>query len=380
MRSSVTSLALPLTISAILVITAGRSVWADDIEKDVLDRLDRLRAIYVTSDDDSLANFNKQLDESWTFFNENKETVLPILAKQLSSERAKDEPNDFLLLDVGNFLLLEGREDKQYTDEAKEALFSLNPQSAIIQANFRQLFEFTHGVAADRDPRILSFIDKVFLYDPDCWVFIPQHSLQLDATLICVFLYGVYGRDSEAHLNMLLDDQTVVNRVIEILTWMGSPASLEQVKNATTARSDYETFTRVLGYMMRTAGPAGKEMVLGFDPAVLDSVSQEYFAQVIEAVKVVTYDALKSEFEGIPGDAELPDEQVKKRLSVMYENYGKDDSTNPAALLNSSLPKEYLIEQLESIRFRMFHRLSDEALSDVQMTNILINTLRYREK
>jgi len=62
----------------------------------------------------------------------------------------------------------------------------------------------------------------------------------------------------------------------------------------------------------------------------------------------------------------------------MYDNYGKDQETSPVAILDSEIDKSELISRLIEIRSRMSYRLSDEALSDVQNTNALINALYYR--
>jgi hypothetical protein len=74
----------------------------------------------------------------------------------------------------------------------------------------------------------------------------------------------------------------------------------------------------------------------------------------------------------------LGDDELKKKLSAMFESYGKLDETSPEAILDSKLPRQFLIDELTRFRERMFHRLSDEALSDVIMTNAILNTLHYR--
>jgi hypothetical protein len=55
-------------------------------------------------------------------------------------------------------------------------------------------------------------------------------------------------------------------------------------------------------------------------------------------------------------------------------------SKQPSALLDSTLPRAFLINELRRIRARMFHRLSDEGLSDVVATNSILNALYYRTK
>jgi hypothetical protein len=62
----------------------------------------------------------------------------------------------------------------------------------------------------------------------------------------------------------------------------------------------------------------------------------------------------------------------------MYRNYGKDNKSSPRTFLLSGLPKVYLIEELSRIRSRMFFCVSDEALHDVRVTNLLLNTLYYK--
>jgi hypothetical protein len=64
----------------------------------------------------------------------------------------------------------------------------------------------------------------------------------------------------------------------------------------------------------------------------------------------------------------------------MNKNFGKDETTHPSDVLDAKLPTDELVGELVKIRARTFNRLSDEALSDVEMTNLLINTLRYRGK
>ena len=79
------------------------------------------------------------------------------------------------------------------------------------------------------------------------------------------------------------------------------------------------------------------------------------------------------------GTNKLSDEEVKTRLAAMNVHYGKDESTHPLDILDATLSRDFLTRELVAIRAKTFFRLSDEALSDVQMTNALTNTLRYRK-
>jgi len=82
----------------------------------------------------------------------------------------------------------------------------------------------------------------------------------------------------------------------------------------------------------------------------------------------------------IGGDFAAPtNDEVKKGLAKMYENYG-EGFLDPRAILDSHLPRGFLIKELLRIRPRLFHRLSDEALSDVLATNSILNALYYRDQ
>jgi hypothetical protein len=83
------------------------------------------------------------------------------------------------------------------------------------------------------------------------------------------------------------------------------------------------------------------------------------------------------------GDEEperMPDEELKKRIAAMNAGYGRDVRVSPAAILDSGLPREFLVEQLTRTRGMLLRRVAGEVPADVQRTNALINALRYREK
>ena len=118
--------------------------------------------------------------------------------------------------------------------------------------------------------------------------------------------------------------------------------------------------------MMKAGGPKGRAAMLAIDPEALDAKSREYYGRIHKAIEATTYDALHKRFDGMPGEAKLADDELKKRLATMYANFGKDDTTSPAALVNSGLPADFLVSQLTQIRSRMFNRVSNEALDDVE--------------
>lgn len=385
---------MALMAGAVLAL-GGAAARADSVEQETLAHLAQLRAIKAEADEQTLAGYNKQMDEAWKFFNANKKAVLPVLRRELTAELGAARPNDMILLDIGYFI----RRQDEASDQAlgKRALFRLDPAAATLRKNQQELFMFAHLVAPEQDPEVLPFLDRAFLRR-DVSLFIPQHALRVDPTLACVFLYGINGKAGEAHLGALLADASVsgpgaadpavanpalINKIIEIMIWTGSRDSVPAVKAALLSRRDYDTFVRATAFMMTLGGPEGRAIMLSLDPRPYDAKARQYYEQTRSAIERVSYEQQVKGLESISEQsqpARLGDAELKKRLSAMYENYGKDDQTSPLALLNSTLPKPYLADELMRIRARMFYRLSDEALDDVKVTNQILNALYYRHE
>jgi hypothetical protein len=208
---------------------------------------------------------------------------------------------------------------------------------------------------------------------------VPQHALGLNETLVCLFLYGIHGEDSEAHLRSLLKEKALARKILEILGWIGTPDSVPDVKAAMFADRSYETFNRGTTFMMKVGGPAGRGVMLALTPRDFDTQSQEYLERIRPQIDATSYVVLRKEFS-IGGDfAALTNDEVKKGLTKMYENHG-EGFIHPLAILDSHLPRSFLINELLRIRPRLFHRLSDEGLSDVLATNSILNALYYREQ
>jgi hypothetical protein len=366
-----------VTIALVLFVLVASASSAQTIEQQALTHLENIRAVRADADEKTVAGYNKSMDEAWKFFNANKASVLPILRREVTLELRKARPNDMLLLDVGYYLRSLGEtSDKEL---GKEALFKLDPASKVVYLNQQQLFEFAYAVATDQDQRVLPFVDRAFLRQKMI-AYVPQHSLMLNETLVCVFLYGVHGQASEAHLRNLLKDKAVTRKVIEILSWIGTPDSVSEMRDAMLADRNYETFSRGTTFMMKAGGPQGRAFMLGITPRDFDAQSQGYFQRVRPQIEATSYETLRKQFSRGGDFARLSDDVVKKRLADMYKNNGKDDITDPRALLDSPLPRTFLINELLRIRARMFRRLSDEGLNDVIATNAILNALYYREQ
>jgi hypothetical protein len=372
------------------------------IEKQTLEYVERLRAIKPATDAKSAEQYNRQLEEAWKFFIAKRQDVSLPLRRQLALELKKTARNDFILLDLGYFLYRHGEPADR--EIAKTALFALNPRAEIVRFNQQELFQFAHEVASEGDERVLPLIDAAFLRDR-VTIRVAERGLTLDETAVCVFLYGAYGGRAEAHLRRLLADKAVARKVLDILIWIGSPESNAEARHAMSA-ADPEIFVRAATFLMTMGGPQGRWLVLGVNPKELDARSREYYVKIRKLAEETTFKELRQRFgapgsvawagapgsmawAGAPGsmawagDEEperMPDEELKKRIAAMNAGYGRDVRVSPAAILDSGLPREFLVEQLTRTRGMLLRRVAGEVPADVQRTNALINALRYREK
>lgn len=358
-----------------LLVLGASAAHAATVEEDTLKWLEVLRAIRPEGAVADTDRYNRQMDDAWKFFRANRTEVLPILRKELSAEMRQPRPNQLVLLDIGYFIRLQDAPaDKEL---GRQAFFAVDGDAEIVRWNSDQLFRYAHAVAPDRDARTLAYLDKHFLRGKVTAV-VPQHALTLDETLVCVFLYGIYGEGAERHLKSQLTDRAAAQRIIEILVWIGSPESVPEVNAAMMARRDYDTFTRATAFMMTAGGPDGRAALLAVPIRDFDARAQEYYGKVRARIEATSYESLQAQFGRYPDPGPITDAELKQRLAAMYRAHGSDDRTSPRSFLASGLPKDYLIAELTRIRSSMLHRVSDEALSDVKVTNAVLNALYYK--
>lgn len=380
MRILATLLAVGATALAASCATPGAPAKpapsaAASLENQALAHVETLRAIRPATDAKAAERYNRQLEEAWKFFIAQRKDVSLTLRRQLAAELRKTARNDFILLDLGYFLYVHGEPADR--EIARTALFALDPRAEIIRFNRQELFEFAHQVAGEGDERVLPLVDTAFLRERVS-IRIPERNLTLDETAACVFLYGAYGPGAEAHLRRLLADKAVARKVLDILIWIGSPESNAAVQSAMAAK-DHETFVRGATFLMTMGGPQGRWQLLNLSARDLDTRSREYYAKIRKPVEDTTFRELRKRFGEEPA-APLPDEELKRRIAAMNAGYGRDVRVSPAAILDSGLPREFLIEQLSRTRVVLLRRAAAEAPADVQRTNALLNALRYREK
>ncbi|UGQ48842.1 hypothetical protein [Massilia endophytica] len=368
LRASVLALAMSAALAA---------------EQDTAARLNEMRAMQAAPDEKAAAEQRRQLDNIWRYFGDNKASALPVLRSQLAAELRKAKPNQLMLLDVGYFLRAQGEpSDKALSTQA---LLAIDPESSAIAAQSQQLFRFAHAAAQDKDARLLPLIDRAFLRK-SVTVFVPQHGYTVDETSVCIYLYGPFGAVAERHLRGLLRDEAVAKRVLEILMWVGSPESVPSV-SALLASDDADIFARAATFMLRAGGVEGRAELEKLDPRKLQGKQRDLALELRAQARAATFEALADQLRESPqaGAAQrrqprLDEASARAALADIYANYGRYQDVQPADLVQSMLPKEQLMEELLRIRERSYLRVSGEALADIDLTNTLINTLRYRDR
>jgi hypothetical protein len=359
---------------AVLAILFAIPAAAEDaVDRELARRVEALRA--MQPDAARRAEYNKQMDEAWRYFDAHPARALPALRATLVAETRKPDPSPMVLLDVGYYLYTHG------SAAGKEAgvagLLAIDPATPVVRQNQQQLFYYTLSVAADHNPRVLDYIDRAFL-ENDTQVVIPPDNLTLDATLSSVFLYGVYGEGAEQHLAPIVKDAKWGNRAIEVLIWIGTPASNGAIREALDERHDYESFARATAFLMQSGGPEGREIMLRVDPQKLEPQAAQFYSVSKPRVEAANYEWFKGLFARSPGPERIPDAQLRKQLADMPAHARPAQALAPKAIFNSTIPREELIKLLRTARHAMFQRVSDEALGDVKTTNMLLNGLRFR--
>jgi hypothetical protein len=369
-------------VVAAALLCAAAVAGAATPEQEAFDRVARMRAMPAAGADQEAQQQRRDLDAAWRWFGNNKSAALPVLRRELAAELKKAKPNQLVLLDVGYFLRAQGEPSDRAL--ATQALLAIDPGGIVPKTQSQQLFRFVHASAADRDARLFPLIDKVFLRG-HVTVFVPQHGYTVDETSVCIYLYGQFGELAERHLRGLLGDPAVANRALEVLMWVGSPDSVPAVAALLTS-PDADTFARAVTFMLRAGGPQGRETLLAFDARGLTGKAREFYLQTRQQLASMNFDTLAQQLADAPPSEKAPpprrlDEAATRQvLATLWSTYGSYEGIQPMELALSALPKQQLIDELLRLRQRSLLRISGEALTDIDTTNTLINTLRFRDK
>jgi len=153
--------ALVASILGILSVVVATTTGAATLEQETATKIEQIRAIKAGQNNATMATYNQEMDAAWKFYASHKPEILPILRAQLKTEINREQPSDLVLLDVG--LFIHKNDSSEGKALAREALFHLNPRAAVVNENWKELFELVHGAAEDHDARVLDLIDRNFL-------------------------------------------------------------------------------------------------------------------------------------------------------------------------------------------------------------------------
>jgi hypothetical protein len=334
-------------------------------DADLASRLAQMRTMTPASGTAAVAAQRRELDKLWRYFGDQREQALPVMRQALAAELRQTVPAPLLLLDVGYFLQMYGTAaDKSL---ALQALLAVDAAAPIDK---QQLFRFVHAAAQGGDARLLPLIERAFLRGSVA-VYVPQHGFTVDEVAVCTYLYGQFGNAGEAHLRALLGDAAVVNKALDVLAAIGSPDSVPAVARL-LASPDPETFGRATNVLLRAGGPQGRATLLALDAKALQGKVHELFQP------------LREQLEKNPAQAPAPtagglaDDEVRRRLALVEQQYGRYDAIALTDIAHARLPKQELLASLTRIRARCLLRVSDEALADFDGTSALLNALRFR--
>ncbi len=360
-------------IAALASTAFAQAPAPTSVDQEVRARLDAMRAVQVA---DPVDVVGRQMDDAWKYFDANRAKALPILRTEVLAEEHRPNRSPFMLLGAGFYLYTHG--DKTDREPAKTALFSIDSASPVIRANLEQYFYFVHAVAAEHDERVLPLIDAAFL-DKKLPLVIPEFALNLDESLVCVLLYGAYGEGAEQHLQPFLQNPARARKVVEILIWIGSPASNNAVLGAMRANRDIEMFARATAFLMQSGGPEGRAIMQKLDPAGLDPQSAEALGKSRQHIEAVGANWYKSIFDRMGGATTIPDADLRRRLAATAAGKGRDASMSPRAIFASGIPRDELVGLLIAMRNSMLQNVYDEVLQDVRTTDMVINAVRFRD-
>jgi hypothetical protein len=356
---------LSSVVTAAFAAALASSALAADaaIDAAISARIAQIRAMPAAANASAAGAQRRELDSAWRYFGDYRDDAIPLLRRELSAELRSPRPSQQLLLDAACFLLAYGAD----TDKplATQAALAINPDALL---DGPQLFRLMHAAAASRNPRLLPLFDRIFLRK-SVTVPLPQQGSSIDESGVRALLYGQFGLAGERHLAEQLRDPALVKPVLDVLLLAGSPDSVPAVAPLLQS-PDMEVFTRAVNFLVRAGGPQGRMAVLALSPRALSQEARAFLAPMREKLAQPPMPQA--------GKGTLSDAEVRRQLDALEASNGKYDNVDPAAIVQSRLPKQELIERLSRIRERTFARPTNEALDDADTTSTLLNALSYR--
>ncbi len=367
-----------ITLAAVAVLLAAVPRVAAS-EAQVMEQLARLRGVRPVTDRAARAALTARIDGAWKALAARKAEALPVLRRELSTALTRPAADPFFVLDAAHLLYTLGGKAEERL--ALSALAKIDPAAPVIRANYHELFDFAHLLARGGSPAVLPQLDRIFLLgEAGLELGTPPRSVKFDAAELCVFLYGATGPGAEAYLLAKMDGHPAFRpRGLDVLASLGSAAAVPRVKALLDVGGDFESVGRAVKFLMTLGGPAGRDAVLQAAPERLDDRARAYLREIRADVKGVSPATL---LEAVrqhdnPAGRKFTDAELRPRLDRMETGDGLDPEGNPSVVATSRLPRAALLEQLKRIRARTLHRFERDALDDVEILNLVINTLQF---
>jgi hypothetical protein len=335
--------------------------------------LEYTRTVGMTSPEQLSDSLSDELDANYRAVVAEGTAGRRVVREAVLAESKLARPNSFFLLDMGHLLVGESCADSAVAAAAYRAIV---PSDPVVRMGSQDLFEFGRALSARGEANMLPASLRMAL-GAEGAVSVPAHAMTLDATLQGAFLLAPYGRAGEAALAASLDQEASRDRVLEILGWIGSPASTPAVVRTLRADRDHPTFVRALSFLMSLGGAEGRRAVQSVELGILAEGDRPLLVEAQEAVRTLSFEKLR---QRVPGGGSVPPaRELRERFARMIANQGRDETFEPSYVLDSDLSRDELSEWLQATRAAQLRRLSDEALSDVKITNMLLLVLSFRD-
>lgn len=295
------------------------------------------------------------------------------VAEAVQAELRAGAPNDFLLLDLGHFLM---SDDCAELAVSRAALERLDPADPIVRMGNADLFEFTHAMAFRYGRALLPVVDRVAAA-ADRSVFYPQHALELTPMAQAVFLWGVTDPRVDEHLSELIEREGPARaRAAQALGVLSTPSSADALGSLLRPGVTPELFESVSLGLINGAGDQGQRVLLALEPARFGAELGPQIERIQGMVSQLSYESLR----GHLGDAQRMDSaRLRERLGLAIMNSGVDDELAPETVLDAELTRAELIDWLRALRAAQLRRLSDEGIADAKISSALISVVAYRD-
>lgn len=365
----------------LLIFTLDLS--ANTYEEEVISSIESIRTIKASEDKNEIGEFNSLMDANWKKFSEKKSVSIPIIQIKLKEELNSPSPNQMVLLDLSWFLAISNpnKEDLEIILKTYEAIDFQDP---LMVQNTQQYFRLALFLSEKQIPDFLYSIDKRFLRNENRSFFIPQHVALVDAHAQRTHLYGVYGKQSIKHLTIILKkekDTKLRQSITSILRRICTPDCARDIYEMLESEEDHKTFVNGTYILLDNAGPIGKDLYLKLKPKSLSKETQDYFISEQNYVKNQSFEFFITKMKKKYGESSnsFSDSQLLSEIEKMILENGESHSIHPLDFFSNTIDKQVLIEKTIEARRKCFLRINHHGMQDIDLNNLILNTLYYKE-